>query len=149
MARSDLLLSLVQAGSKGDHSNFRRSLEAIVAEERGRQHHVVANQLAAFLEPARATASASTRPISATPGDLVDEVEPSRKLADLVLPDEVRQICGELVEEQGRAALLRSHGLEPRHRVLLVGPPGNGKSSLAEASLVSCTSQYFAFATMR
>src|SRR5262249_50918218 len=33
---------------------------------------------------------------------------------------------------QHRVEILRSYGLEPRHRVLLAGAPGNGKTSLAE-----------------
>jgi AAA+ superfamily predicted ATPase len=131
--RSDLLLSLVKAGSKGDHSAFRRSLEAMVAEERGRQHHVVANQLAAYLRVEPASPAPSMRPISPTPEALVDELQPERTLRDLVLPVAVRTACAELVEEQQRGDLLRSHGLEPRHRLLLVGAPGNGKTSLAEA----------------
>ncbi len=37
-----------------------------------------------------------------------------------------------LIEEQQRADLLRAHGLEPRSRMLLVGPPGTGKTTVAE-----------------
>ena len=58
---------------------------------------------------------------------------PRRRLEDLVLSDANRAACRDLIEEQRRASILRAHSLEPRHRVLLVGPPGNGKTTLAEA----------------
>ena len=49
MARADLLLNLVRAGSRGDQTMFRRSLEAMVAEERAKHHGILANQLGEFL----------------------------------------------------------------------------------------------------
>lgn len=38
-----------------------------------------------------------------------------------------------MIEEHVRAGVLRANGYEPRHRVLLSGPPGNGKTSFGEA----------------
>lgn len=130
MARADLLINLVRAGAQGDQVGFRRTVEAIVAEERERQHHVVADRLQEFL---RSNARGTEPALPADVGSLVHEIHPRRTLADLILPETVASACRELLEEHQRVDLLRSYALEPRHRVLVSGPPGNGKTSLAEA----------------
>ena len=45
MARSDLLVSLVKAGSSGDTARARSVAEAIIAEERVKRHNVLADRL--------------------------------------------------------------------------------------------------------
>lgn len=130
MARADLLLNLVKAGGSGDRALFRKALEALIADEKGKQHNVLADRLAAYLNTAPPSNSVNKVPLDAA--SLLYEVHPQRRLESLILPDAVVAACKELVEEQHRADLLRSHNLEPRHRVLLAGPPGNGKTSLAE-----------------
>ena len=47
MARADLLLALVKSGAGGDDLAFRRAAEALIAEEEGKKHGVLASQLAA------------------------------------------------------------------------------------------------------
>src|SRR5277367_2051729 len=44
MARSDLLINLVKAGALGDQSLFRKTVEAVIAEERGKNHTVLADR---------------------------------------------------------------------------------------------------------
>lgn len=45
MARADLLLALVSSGAGGDDLAFRRAAEALIAEEEGKKHGVLASQL--------------------------------------------------------------------------------------------------------
>ena len=49
-----------------------------------------------------------------------------------MLPLPVQESGRQLVEEHMRADVLRAHGYEPRHPVILSGPPGNGKTSFSE-----------------
>ncbi|MBE7490964.1 MAG: ATP-binding protein [Planctomycetes bacterium] len=132
MARSDLIVKLVRAGVARDDERFRRAVEALIVEEEARQHHTVAKQLAEALSTQGPSVAQLTAPKLPSTG-LVFERAPRRTLSELVLPKTTRQAVQELVEEQHRGDLLRNHGLEPRHRLVLVGPPGNGKTTLAEA----------------
>lgn len=131
MARSDLLINLVKAGSSGDYIMFKQTVEALIADERAKQHHVLADRLTENFQLTKNVVSHVG--VEERTQGLFLEVIPKRRLPELVLNQEVEQACLELIEEHHRRDLLRSHNLEPRHRILLAGPPGNGKTSLAEA----------------
>lgn len=138
MARADLLCDIIKFGLNNDQTKLRQSVEAMCAEERNKQHRVLADKIEKLLKAAdnkdrRHRASPAPRMfVGENAKSFLVEKIPERQISDLVLPNHVLDFCNDLIEEQLRADLLRSYGIEPRHRVLLVGAPGNGKTSLAE-----------------
>jgi SpoVK/Ycf46/Vps4 family AAA+-type ATPase len=135
MAKSDLLLSLVRAGVSGDKPMIRSTVEALVADERAKSHHTLADRLQRALQAVSVTPPALTNAqmVQGNGRDTILEFTPRVRFEDLVLTLPARAEGMQLVEEHKRADVLRAHGYEPRHRVLLSGPPGNGKTSYAEA----------------
>lgn len=132
MARSDLLIRLFRAGSADDKTNFHRIAETIIAEEKEKRHTVLASRLSEAIRT-NGTFSQIRQVIEHGVTDFLWETKPERRLADLFLQPDTLEIIKGLVEEQLRSQLLQSYGLEPRHRIMLAGPPGNGKTALAEA----------------
>lgn len=135
MAKSDLIISLVRAGAVGDRTMLRSTVEALMADERAKSHHILADRLQRALQTVSVTPPALTnaQPVQGGGRDTILELTPQIRFEDLVLTLPARTEAKQLVEEHQRADILRAHGYEPRHKVLLSGPPGNGKTSYAEA----------------
>ena len=132
MARADLLLDLVTAEKQGDRERFKVLVESVIAEERAKQHHLLADRLSEIITTTGQSSQGMSDDRTATVHDLVYKVTPEWRLSDMELAPIPRRVVTELIEEQQRGDLLRSYGIEPRNRLLLSGPPGNGKTTIAE-----------------
>ena len=137
---------MLVAHYKGDDLAFRTAIEEYVAEERRKNHHVVAKDLERMLGNLSSSQSFTldTLPLLGIPshnlphdkerGSLLVEVsEAKRGLDALVLSEAVCESLNRVITENRCADLLRSHGMKPMSKLLLCGPPGCGKTVAAEA----------------
>ncbi len=108
MANGKLLRQLIRSGAEGDVEAFRGTAKAVIAEERQKQHHLLANDLETILygRP-RTPASPAVRKLAGdVPQDrerglpLLAVREPARGLEDIVLSPANRSLVEELLREQ-------------------------------------------------
>lgn len=144
---TDLVRQMIIAHANSDSSAFRVAVEQYIAEERKKNHHVLAKDLERILGNGLATLSSFNSqsynvlglPESDLPKDkergtvLVEVIEPNRSMGDMVLAPQILESLERIVLENRRSELLKSYGLKPSNKVLFCGPPGCGKTVASEA----------------
>lgn len=140
MARADLILDLIKNSLSGNKYQFKKVVEAIIAEERTKQHTILAEKLQTELDDMLRSDSKEihdrnvvSAAVSPAVNNFLQEFSVRKSFEDMILPASVKKITNEFVEEQMRSDILRSYSLEPRHKIMLVGEPGTGKTTYAEA----------------
>lgn len=131
---------LITAYRDGDDLAFRRAAQAIIEEEEAKRHPALARELRQLLSSGGGhPVSVDLNPVPAPPTDrehdlpLADVLAPRRYLQDLVLHDSLSRHLRDLISETRRWPEIDQAGLPRHQRILLHGPPGCGKSSIAEA----------------
>ena len=143
MATARQILELLKSHVEGDDERFRTAALQLAANEARQGHEDLAKQIQALLSKAPrmlATATPAEKggaiPFARPSGELaglLELVKPAVGLNQLVLSSELCRRLQRVVKEQQQFGKLREHNLRPRQRLLLLGPPGCGKTMTAHA----------------
>jgi SpoVK/Ycf46/Vps4 family AAA+-type ATPase len=138
VANAELISELVRAHYAGDQRRFGNLLNQFIASESRAGHVRLAQRLREVRTEAEAAPAPAAKPaqLARAPRDLEHILSVGYsdvRLSDLVLSEENRKTLERLISEQRAAETLAEHGLRPRRRLLLHGPPGCGKTMAAQA----------------
>ncbi|WP_380169508.1 AAA family ATPase [Jannaschia sp. R86511] len=139
MATNDQLKALVMSHAEGDDSQFYSVAMQVAAKAARSGQQKFAQDLRDMVDGLRKRTPANTHiasvvPVSRPRGELASLVSvsyPAARLSDLVLSDDVEHKLHQVVLEQRQRDVLALYGLRPAKKLLLVGPPGTGKTTTA------------------
>lgn len=139
MTAAKHLIALLRSHIEGDEDQFLTIALQVAAHEARQGHGKLAIQLREIVDEARSRSSAASKrpvPLAQPKGDLAALLSASYsdiRLASMVLPEELEQRLRRIVIEQRQSHRLQEHGLLARRKILLIGPPGSGKTMTALA----------------
>lgn len=147
MASSEQLKALIQSHISHDDGHFYSIAMQVAAHEARLGHGKLAEELRDIIDAGKARLSeniagkviplsGAVRRTAKQHGELANLLgvsHPSYRLNDMVLDDLVIKQLSRIIKEQRQLSRIREHGLSPRRKLLLVGPPGTGKTMTASA----------------
>lgn len=138
VATADQIKALVESHSEGDDERFYAVALQMAAKEARAGHSTFAHDLKQLVDEAKGSRPAGATVLSvATPrgelSSLLTASYPDVRLADMALPSELRSLLKRVVNEQTNRDRLYARGFTPLRRLLLLGPPGTGKTMTASA----------------
>ena len=151
MSAAQHVLALLKSHLDGDDEEFLAVAMQVAAREARLGHTKIAQSVRELVDAAkmkRASALTSGLPLKTRgardavvplvrpTGDLATLLSASfteTRLSDMVLPETIRLRLERVLLEQRQQEQLRSHGLQPRRKLLLIGSPGSGKTMTAAA----------------
>ncbi len=145
VATGEQLKSLLKSHAAGDDELFRSVALQVAAHEATKGNERLALELRELIDNAKRVqqpaGSPRVVPIARPSGELAGLVlasYPNERLSDMVLAAPVRSRLADIIDQQRQRDLLRSHGLSPKRKLLLVGPPGCGKTMTASVLAGEC-----------
>jgi SpoVK/Ycf46/Vps4 family AAA+-type ATPase len=135
------LVTLLKSHIAGDEDRFLATAMQLAAHEARQGHGKLAQELKDLVDTAKVKEPAMGREARPVPlvqprgelASLLNARYPDLRLEDMILPASIRVRLERVLSEQRQQQNLREHGLHPRRKLLLVGPPGSGKTMTAAA----------------